>query len=1543
MNYNELVNSFISDPESAIERCQEIICSVSNFDSYKDFYTYHLKNAHISTCQHQWSTPELSISCRDCANSGNSCICLSCFLNGNHKGHEYSVDAGSVGNCDCGDLSLWKRSGFCSKHSGLGDQDKNPQDYLDKNLQTLLTDVIFKAAFSSLSNFTNDDTEKAISIIQFISSFLKFGDGFRRLIVISLTEKFDLKGLMSGIVQYSKDFNQSFQKLCGGLINDQLFIRNFSIICYYVLDACVLKDSKNVMTHGNKYISYDIWNDFWFHSFNDNILEYNITHKKFRWFDFFCDNLAYTKELFSYVGSENFKDFPDPLYTTICSAFKATKIQPNEETQLFFDNLVEQHICSGFRKKENDGIIFASFKDDTEIGPYKSFFYFRITFYNVFYAFKDKPNLKFDKLFEALDEFLDINPIFYAGKSPIGSGNGEENDNDNFVLNFLNQDKFSQPVPLINYKSFHNGGSVFLSNPLIDSLVSLFGNDNISRIKIGRFLSSEKYHNLRVKLGIATMKTIASFVSNRLSIAAENNRFLKFMYKRFDDPTDITLYIRRFIPLFQLLLGIKCTEKAMIDEFCLKEFFAFEFAREFGLFDDFSSEDYDDENINEKQKQMVYSFLYMTLVFVCDRNLFHFDPDSIVEEQIIFALKQGVHSIDKLSTLYDKKAQRVNNRLDRFNNILMKVASTDRSESSNDIQESNNDNQESKNDNNDSDDDSNSDNKESSKSFQKEVLFYLKKGVKWNPISAINSLNKQMTILNEEISKKADELLKIPEYQPEETLFNIEDQTTNDENNDSDGLSINLRQFLMTPTVISIVYHTLRTGTGDDSPISDLNDHLAMNILILIAKFIKEDSKESPENPIKITEMDYSSLHDLIAKMKNEIYNCNAEKNSIECTLDQRSFVSLLNIKFSSENLPPKSFIDVLMNKGKLGQEVLNQISFYVHLDCIAGNDNNQQSTKEDINTIKHNKAKKLKEEIMSQYKSMLANYNISNQRESDSIDGIGSISNSITIAGDTEVCSICSTHKKDEIFAYPLYIYRTKLPFIIDKPPMLEKDEVADEIEIDDNLGDISISIDENEEEDEEEQSENEDGDLMRLLFLLLGKKKSSKKEKKKLNRRFKKQQKEENIEYKLSKEDQQFKRCTAGANFVLQFGICPHPVHPTCVKDDVFTCPIDRSVKNGLLPCLEFIPKSIIFKNSKTFELSNDPNTLGESAINSISSFIKKVTSFFNNKPINVFVELAKSISGLISTYEIRLRSLVDCLDSEKTFFLSRNLFLTVWYSYRIQKKPNICSPDDEKRLTVFQRFIKKLIENDNNNKSGVNEIVSSFINSNDDLKEEKLYLFLRRVCLAEHFLLNNCEFAMANIIDWDEILSPTSLAERYNVKFTTIDDDFEFKPFSFISLPQEFLRLNLEPFNLPITRQRDVLLFNILDYNYLINNYDEISGEILDKDEESIIKKNKKNLVSSENGAISDIFSIFYSKKYYPSVVLFVGKYSSNVVVVDQDYYATFNPFYLDKYGCPDVGFKRSQPLFFNEERYEKFVDKILSGEFTNSLNPISDYKD
>lgn len=76
--------------------------------------------------------------------------------------------------------------------------------------------------------------------------------------------------------------------------------------------------------------------------------------------------------------------------------------------------------------------------------------------------------------------------------------------------------------------------------------------------------------------------------------------------------------------------------------------------------------------------------------------------------------------------------------------------------------------------------------------------------------------------------------------------------------------------------------------------------------------------------------------------------------------------------------------------------------------------------------------------------------------------------------------------------------------------------------------------------------------------------------------------QQKVEKEDLKIENEKQ--KRVTLGANFIVQYGICPHPVHKSCVQDgSEFVCPIDRSKKNGFLQSLEDIPHHSIFKDLK------------------------------------------------------------------------------------------------------------------------------------------------------------------------------------------------------------------------------------------------------------------------------------------------------------------------------------------------------------------------
>lgn len=64
----------------------------------------------------------------------------------------------------------------------------------------------------------------------------------------------------------------------------------------------------------------------------------------------------------------------------------------------------------------------------------------------------------------------------------------------------------------------------------------------------------------------------------------------------------------------------------------------------------------------------------------------------------------------------------------------------------------------------------------------------------------------------------------------------------------------------------------------------------------------------------------------------------------------------------------------------------------------------------------------------------------------------------------------------------------------------------------------------------------------------------------------------KETNDEIQKKRE---MKRCTSELNIIVQFSMCMHLVHLKCCNHkDNFQCPVDRSLKNCLLPCIDSIP---------------------------------------------------------------------------------------------------------------------------------------------------------------------------------------------------------------------------------------------------------------------------------------------------------------------------------------------------------------------------------
>lgn len=69
-------------------------------------------------CGKIWGKNDLAYRCLDCGTGPCSAICAECFINGDHKNHNYVMYQSSAGGCcDCGDADAWLPSGNCCFHN----------------------------------------------------------------------------------------------------------------------------------------------------------------------------------------------------------------------------------------------------------------------------------------------------------------------------------------------------------------------------------------------------------------------------------------------------------------------------------------------------------------------------------------------------------------------------------------------------------------------------------------------------------------------------------------------------------------------------------------------------------------------------------------------------------------------------------------------------------------------------------------------------------------------------------------------------------------------------------------------------------------------------------------------------------------------------------------------------------------------------------------------------------------------------------------------------------------------------------------------------------------------------------------------------------------------------------------------------------------------------------------------------------------------------------------------------------------------------------
>lgn len=170
---------------------------------------------------------------------------------------------------------------------------------------------------------------------------------------------------------------------------------------------------------------------------------------------------------------------------------------------------------------------------------------------------------------------------------------------------------------------------------------------------------------------------------------------------------------------------------------------------------------------------------------------------------------------------------------------------------------------------------------------------------------------------------------------------------------------------------------------------------------------------------------------------------------------------------------------------------------------------------------------------------------------------------------------------------------------------------------------------------------------------------------------------------------------------------------------------------------------------------------------------------------------------------------------------------------------------------------------------------------------------------------------------------------IQKRLGVTFKAAE--FEFKPITIAKLPKEFLRFAQKQYNFPAEKTSFYTIFNLIDYNQMIKSYND-----LDEDDSNFDYLSNLTCFNDGNANSFHLFArTKFSKLNYSSMLFFIEKEFSNICVVDGKRLRVLRPFYLEKYGCIDIGYEIRGPFFLNEERYDLVIDQILSGDFSNGL--------
>ena len=100
------------------------------------------------------------VSCLNCQTQSSSCMCFNCFINGDHRGHKFSIRESGGGVCDCGDPDGLKPSGYCKDHHGHSQLDESISSkdiqFFKERIMKLWIPILYYSSFKKNVNISQN-------------------------------------------------------------------------------------------------------------------------------------------------------------------------------------------------------------------------------------------------------------------------------------------------------------------------------------------------------------------------------------------------------------------------------------------------------------------------------------------------------------------------------------------------------------------------------------------------------------------------------------------------------------------------------------------------------------------------------------------------------------------------------------------------------------------------------------------------------------------------------------------------------------------------------------------------------------------------------------------------------------------------------------------------------------------------------------------------------------------------------------------------------------------------------------------------------------------------------------------------------------------------------------------------------------------------------------------------------------------------------------------------------------------------------------------